>query len=187
MANLRKPLRRALLPLAVLGFAACQSDRSPIGPEAVAPESASPQFVEVNGVKLVTAKPGRALLLADVDFAIQRVPRNVGGTLTTDDATLTILPGSMQSTTIIWMLPDLDSGYVQFRFGPTGTTFTPAATLRIDADEANIPAAMRNRLRVAGASDNVDNWTLVGGSYDPVTNTVKAPISHFSRYALCVE
>jgi len=27
----------------------------------------------------------------------------------------------------------------------------------------------------------------VGGTYDPATDTVTAQISHFSRYALCVE
>ncbi len=181
MANLWKPLRRALLPMAVLGFAACQGERMPVGPEA-----AAPSFVEVNGVKLVTLQPGRSLDLADGGTA-ERVQKNSGATLTTGDASLTIVPGSMKSTTVITMQPDNASGYVQFIFGPSGTTFTPAATLTIKAAKANIDPSQKNRLRIAGASDNADDWTVVGGVYDPAADAVTVPISHFSRYALCVE
>lgn len=181
MANLWKPLRRALLPMAVFGFAACQGEQFPIGPEA-----AAPSLVEVNGVQLVTIRPGRSLELAD-GAATQRVQKNQGATLTSGDATLTVVPGSMKSTTTIWMQPDNASGFVQFIFGPSGTTFNPAATLTISAAKANIDPSQRNNLRIAGASDNADDWVVVGGTYDPATDTVTASISHFSRYALCVE
>jgi hypothetical protein len=181
MANFRKPLRRALLPMIALGFAACQGEPGPVNIE-----DQSPAFVEVNGVKLVTLQPGRSLEPAD-GGAVQRVQRNQGATLDTGDATLTIMPGSMQNTATVWMQPDDSSGLVQFIFGPSGTTFNPAATLRISASRANIDPAQRYLLKIAGASDGADDWTLVGGVYDPVTDTVTAPISHFSRYALCVE
>ena len=181
MANLWKPLRRALLPMAVLGFAACQGEQFPIGPE-----EAAPSFVEVNGVKLVTIQPGRNLVPADGE-SVARVQKNQGATLTSGDATLTVLPGSMKSTATIWMQPDDASGYVQFIFGPSGTTFSPAATLTISAVKANIDPSLIPLLKIAGASDSADDWVIVGGVYDPATNTVVAPISHFSRYALCVE
>ena len=58
MANLWKPLRRALLPMAVLGLAACE--QSPVNPG-----NETPSFVEVNGVKLVTVQPGERLAPAD--------------------------------------------------------------------------------------------------------------------------
>lgn len=181
MANLWKPLRRALLPMAAFGLFACQSGQDPVGPQ-----GQSPSFTEINGVKLVAVQPGRSLALAD-GAAAQRVQKNQGATLTTGDASLTVLPGSMKSTATIWMQPDNASGYVQFIFGPSGTTFSPAATLRISAAKANIDSSQKNRLRIAGASDSADDWVVVGGTYDPATDTVTANISHFSRYALCVE
>lgn len=183
MANLWKPLRRALLPMVILGFAACQGDRTPVGPVG---EADAPQFVEINGVKLVTIQPGRGLTPADGGSA-ERVAKNSGATITTGDASLTIVPGSMSRTATVTMEPQDASGYVQFIFGPSGLSFNPAATLRISATKANIAAAEKSRLRVAGASDGADDWVVVGGTYDPVTDTVVAPISHFSRYALCVE
>ncbi|MFN2383771.1 MAG: hypothetical protein ABR559_05845, partial [Gemmatimonadota bacterium] len=79
------------------------------------------------------------------------------------------------------------TGYVSFLFGPSGLQFSPAATLTISAAKANIDALNKGRLKSAGASDTADDWTVVGGAYDPVTDTVVAQISHFSRYALCVE
>jgi len=33
MANLWKPLRRALLPMAAFGLFACQSEQDPVGPQ----------------------------------------------------------------------------------------------------------------------------------------------------------
>ena len=181
MANLWKPLRRALLPMAAFGLFACQSEQSPIGPEA-----AAPSFVEVNGVQLVTIRPGRSLDLAD-GAAESRVTKKDGATLTSGDATLTVVPGSVKNTTTIWMQPDNASGFVQFIFGPSGTTFNPAATLQISAVKANLDPSQKHRLRIAGASDSADDWVIVGGVYDPATDTVTASISHFSRYALCVE
>jgi len=179
MANLWKPLRRALLPMAVLGFAACQGEQGPVNLAEQAPS-----FVEVNGVKLVTVQPGRRLSPAG-DAA--RVQKQDGVTLTTGDASLTIVPGSMSKTAVVTMEPQNASGYVQFLFGPSGLSFNPTATLRISAAKANIDPSQRSELKIAGASDGADDWTVVGGTYDPETDTVTAQISHFSRYALCVE
>jgi hypothetical protein len=166
--------------MAAIGLFACQSEPElPIGPGA-----AAPSFVEVNGVKLVTLQPGRSLAPAG---ALERVTKKLGTVLTSGDATFTVPPGAVKNTTQIWMQPDDVSGFMQFTFGPSGTTFNPAATLTISAVKANLEPSQKNRLRIAGASDNADNWTIVGGVYDPATDTVTASISHFSRYALCVE
>jgi hypothetical protein len=81
----------------------------------------------------------------------------------------------------------LNNGYVEFKFGPNGLTFSTPATLMINAAKANIGATDKASLRIAGASDSGDDWQVIGGIYDPVTDTVTAPISHFSRYALCLE
>jgi hypothetical protein len=43
------------------------------------------------------------------------------------------------------------------------------------------------RIKIAVASDDKDDWRVVGGIYNPLTRTVVAPVLHFSRYALCVD
>lgn len=79
-----------------------------------------------------------------------------------------------------------NNGFVAFKFGPSGLSFSPAATLVISADQANLSGIDPSDLAIAGASDDGDDWQVIGGTYDPATNTVIAPIDHFSRYALCV-
>ncbi|MFN2420085.1 MAG: hypothetical protein ABR527_01700 [Gemmatimonadota bacterium] len=170
MFNPWKSLRRAFLLMAVLGFIACQGEQSPLSPS----EDAAPFFVEVNGIKLVRVKPSSALELA-------------GQTLSTDDAKLYVLPNSIQQDVVITMQAAID-GTMSFKFGPNGTTFTPHAVLEIKADKAELAGVDLSRLTAAGASDNVDDWQVIEEAYyDQANNKVIIPISHFSRYALCVE
>jgi hypothetical protein len=179
MANLWKPLRRALLPMAVLGFAACQGEQGPVNLE-----DSAPSFVEVNGVKLVTMRPGG---LQIADGVVQRVPGKSGATIETSDAKLVIQPGSVSDPNATITMQALNDGFVTFKFGPSGLSFSPAATLTISAAKANTVGIDLSQLRIAGASDGADDWSVVGGTYDSATNTVTVPISHFSRYALCVD
>ena len=179
MFNPWKPLRGALLPLAVLGFAACQGDDSPISPVDDAP------FTVVNGVKLVNALPNEQLSLANGSVATL-VSKKEGATLETTDAKFVVQPFSTKNNTQISMQA-VAGPNIMFKFGPNGTTFSPAASLTIYAAKAALTAEQKLRLKVAGASDDVENWTVVGGTYDPITDSVTVPISHFSRYALCVE
>lgn len=177
-----QPLRRALLALAVLGFAACESTDAPVTPN---PRSDSPT-VTVNGVKLVTVLPDRrGPSLANNGATARRVNAKNGATITNDDASLTVVPGSIPDDTTIVMKAQND-GFVSFRFGPNGLQFDPAATLTISAAKANLDGLDTSQLAIAGAHDDVDDWQVIGGAYDPATNTVSAEIEHFSRYALCI-
>jgi hypothetical protein len=182
MFNPWKSLRGALLPMAALGFFACQSDQTPVSPS----EDAAPTFVEVNGVKLVRVKPSRALQLAG-QGEVKLVPRKDGQTLSTDDAKLYVFANSIRQDVVITMEAATD-GTMSFKFGPNGTTFSPNAILEIKADKAELSGLDLSRLTAAGASDNVDDWQVIEGAYyDQPNNKVIIPISHFSRYALCVE
>jgi hypothetical protein len=183
MSRSWKLFRRAVLPVAALGFFACQSDRSPLSPS----EDGAPRFVEVNGVKLITLAPGRRLAPAEDDDVKKWVSKLLGATLTTDDVQLIIVPGSMSKSAEIRIDPNNSSNLVEYRFEPTGLRFNPPATLRISVDKADLTGLDVNGLRIAGASDDMDNWQIIGGTYDPLTNSITAPVSHFSRYALCVE
>jgi len=109
-----------------------------------------------------------------------------GETLETDDATLSFLKRALSFPTRITQEVD-GTRYVSFRFGPSGLEFDPVAILSISVDKADLRGVNPYRLRIAVASDDRDNWRVVGGIYNPLNRTVTAPVLHFSRYALCVE
>lgn len=109
-----------------------------------------------------------------------------GETLTTGDARLSFLQRALSFPTAITQ--EVDGGrYVSFRFGPSGLAFDPVAILSISVDKADLRGINPYRLRIAVASDDRDDWRVVGGIYNPITRTVIAPVLHFSRYALCVD
>lgn len=179
MPQLHPPLRRALLTLAAVALTACQGTNAP-----VAPNTDPAATHTVNGVQLVSVTPGRMLAPADGDWTMVH-PKD-GATISSGDAKLSVSPGSVLNGTKITMEP-LNNGYVEFMFGPSGLQFSTPATLTISAAKANVSLVQRSRLKIAVASDSADDWQVVGGTYDPVTDTVTVLIHHFSRYALCIE
>lgn len=109
-----------------------------------------------------------------------------GEELSADDATLSFLERALSFPTEITQEVD-GKRFVSFRFGPSGLAFDPVAILSISIDKADLRGVNPWRLRIAVASDDRDDWRVVGGIYNPLTGTVTAPVLHFSRYALCVE
>ena len=109
-----------------------------------------------------------------------------GETLSADDARLSFLERALSFPTEITQEVD-GNRYVSFRFGPSGLAFDPVAILAIKVDKADLRGVNPWRLRIAVASDDREDWRVVGGIYNPLTRTVIAPVLHFSRYALCVE
>lgn len=109
-----------------------------------------------------------------------------GQTLSPDDVTLSFLESALSFPTAITKQVD-GNRYVSFKFGPSGLAFDPFAILMIDTDKADLRGINPWRLRIAVASDDRNDWRVVGGIYNPLTGTVIAPVLHFSRYALCVE
>jgi len=109
-----------------------------------------------------------------------------GERLTPDDATLSFLESALSFPTEITKEVD-GRTYVSFKFGPNGLQFQPAAVLAIKLDKADLRGVDRSRLRIAVASDDRDDWRVVGGLYVPLADVVVAAVPHFSRYALCVD
>ena len=109
-----------------------------------------------------------------------------GETLTPADARLTVLDGSISLPAVIDKSVDA-RGFVAFRLALDGLDLKPFAILAISVDKADLRGVDPWKLKVAVASDDRDDWRVVGGIYDPITRTVFAPVLHFSRYALCVD
>ena len=162
------------LGLIVFGLSACQSDL----PTSVEPDLAQPaSSARLADPGLKTETPGETRTLIRV---------RPGRKLTADDASLTVADGSLSFPAVIDKKVDGDR-FVSFRFGPDGLEFLPAAVLTISLDKADLRGIDPQQLRIAVASDNQDDWQVVGGTYDPITRTVTAPVLHFSRYALTVD
>ncbi|HUP20299.1 MAG TPA: hypothetical protein VM778_10150 [Gemmatimonadota bacterium] len=177
MKDFRKPLRRVLIAVAVLGIAGCENGDAPLQPT-----TTNPALKTVNGVTFVPLRSGRSIAAAG-----ERVQGKSGTTISLDDATLVVKSGSLSVPNATITMDAVNDGYLTFQFGPNGLAFSPAATLTISAAKANLDGLDPGQLRIAGASDSVDDWQVVGGTYDPLTNTVTVAIDHFSRYALCIE
>lgn len=160
--------------LLALGVVGCQSE-NPTPVELDLSESEAPVVGSLLGFGHVAPDGGVALI---------RVRE--GESLDAGDATLSFLEGALSFSAEITKEVD-EQGYVAFTFGPSGLGFSPAAILAISVNKADLTGIALDELRIAVASDNADDWHVVGGFYDPITRTVIAPVTHFSRYALCVD
>jgi len=71
-----------------------------------------------------------------------------------------------------------------YHFEPDGTTFDPPITLTITYDESLIPdGILEEELVIAHWDEATGEWTVLDGcTVDPETNTITAPIDHFSDF-----
>ncbi|HEY7471188.1 MAG TPA: hypothetical protein VIE68_02470 [Gemmatimonadota bacterium] len=159
--------------LIVTGSAACQSDL---------PTSAEPDPSLSSSPAPLLAP----LLKGSGKGPVTLVRVRSGQTLTPDDAKLTVFEGSLSFPAVITKTVD-GRRYMSFKFGPNGLKFLPAAVLAISVNKADLSGIDPRRLKIAVASDDREDWRVVGGFYEPITRTVIAPVLHFSRYALCVD
>ena len=182
-----------------LCLAACGEEAGPLGPQTEAGPRAE-AIVTINGVSLLKAGPeGGASLRAaklgkqrkSVTFDRRPINKN-GGELEVDGASLHVPRGALDRTVHITMETGdtRADGLWSYEFGPHGTEFQKSATLTIEVDIRDLVALGidASRLSVAYVSDpDHADWQVLGGRYDPVTQTITVPIDHFSRYALCIE
>ena len=143
-----------VMTLAVISLTACGDETGP-----TSPTGTFPKFVTVNGVKLLTFKDGLELRVAN-DLEAKWIEKEVGGTLSTDDASLTILPNSIPTDLWISMAQSTD-GTVSFLYGPNGLQFSQPAILEINAASAELTGVDLSKLRIAVAQDDVDDWEIV--------------------------
>ncbi|MFN2383770.1 MAG: hypothetical protein ABR559_05840 [Gemmatimonadota bacterium] len=177
---------RALLTAAVLTLTACQQTQ--VGPIATEGDAVHRvKLVTINGVHLLERTDGSTTTGRSLTPTAQTaVTIGVGGgVIATGAGELTVPPGALVQDVDLSM-QERPTG-TSFRFGPNGLAFELPATLRIAVLQQDVEGLDLSRLRIAGASDSGDDWQVIGGTYDPATGTISAPIHHFSQYALCME
>jgi N-acetylneuraminic acid mutarotase len=125
----------------------------------------------------------------------RRLRAPAGGIIVTAAGDQLIVPaGSLASDTLITsditpLTPPPPAGVRvisrRYQFGPSGTTFSPAATLVLHyTDEDVVGGLAPTNLRVMVYNSVTSNWELVGGVVDQAARTVTVTIDHFSDYAL---
>jgi hypothetical protein len=73
-----------------------------------------------------------------------------------------------------------------YDFEPSGTNFTPAATIRFSYNPASVPSGVSpNSLQIAYYNTSTSSWvTLTTTEVDTTNHFIYAQISHFTSYAL---
>ena len=192
----------ALLVLVALTFGACQAGDDLSGPKA------RPDTVKLNGVDLLVGDihGEHALILSDGGNGSsgsgssgsgssgsgsgnrdsEWISRSNGAKLQISGAEFQVSRYSINKSSQVFMERSADTfGVWTIRFDPSGLTFAPPARLTIDVED--ISGVDPARLKIAGASSLLEDWQVLGGTYDPDDGTVSIDVYHFSRYALCVE
>lgn len=192
-------IKRLLVVAVALGFAACGQDTGPLAPgQDIVPSSPT---VTINGVELIKAPEGGLALNGNGNGGgndrcstyDQRNVNNNGGTLSVCDAELVIHHHSFPTTDRLWMQTGdtREDGLWSYEFGPSGTQFenTPATlTVFVTAAELQSMGLDPNRLSIAYVSSpDHQDWQIIGVDYDWDSQSISAPVWHFSRYALCIE
>jgi hypothetical protein len=173
MGRLRLFSFAALIP--ILGLAACKGGE-PTGPLSAGP----PQGVTINGVTLPSAPTSNGLRPAAI---VSSTIGPLGGSIEVEGARLDVPAGALLLPVEITVRGKID-GLYQYRFSPNGLQFNVPATLSIQVDPGAIEIPPE-RLAIAVASDAGDDWRILGGSFDPATDTVTVKVHHFTQYAIC--
>ena len=117
------------------------------------------------------------------------------GTLTIEENTIGQTSGGAPVSDI-WLveanreaaaLPQNSASVALYDAGPDGTTFDRPVTLTVSYDDpGDIPFGVaEENLYIALWNESTGQWVKLGGSIvDPVNNTISAPVSHFSKYAI---
>jgi hypothetical protein len=195
---------KSLLVVAVVaGLTACGQDDGPFAPVALQ-ESVNDATITINGVQLLKATAATTQGLQRSSYVVFGNAKSLttteakatigrrGGVISVTSGSLSIPKRALNSDTTITMVDEgaIDGGIRSYVFGPSGLLFNRSATLTIkmSAEELKSMGIDPYRLGVAYVtSPEHSDWQVLGGVWDPTTETISVPIDHFSRYALCIE
>ncbi len=162
------------LCMIVLAMTACQPDTSLTGPDADGGSFQSSSTSRMDG--------GMGNRYTEL-----YIPQSSGGTLVFNNGELFIPANSIDGSKLIWAeaysLNRGDFFKRIFEFGPSGTTFSPAATLTLYYCEMG--DLMPNSIRLMLYNEASGEWEIASHMInDPQAKSFSGPIEHFSRYSL---
>ncbi len=117
-----------------------------------------------------------------------------GGTAVSDDGRVKVeVPAGALSNTQTIAITSLAEGPAGalggtlYEFEPSGLRFTVPVTLRLEYDEASLPAGLdEESLAVANLANGIFWYEVVGASIDAAQDTIEFQASHFSTYGLMI-
>ena len=72
-----------------------------------------------------------------------------------------------------------------YDFRPDGATFDPPITITLAYDPDDIPEGVAEKYSVIATWDEeIDEWVDLVSTVDPVTDTISAPVSHFTAFTV---
>jgi len=115
------------------------------------------------------------------------IDRTSGGTLSFNNGELTIPPDSIDASKLIWAETyNLQRGdFLKriFIFGPSGTVFSPAATLTLSY--CDMGDMLPDTIKLMLYNNQTGEWEIASHMVNnPENQTFSGPIQHFSRYSL---
>jgi hypothetical protein len=163
-----------------------------LGPEAVLPDT------DVLGIETGAPlqTPSGDLLLIELDLeetvnwlvaAAEEVLPGTLETVTGSRYSVTFDVGSLRDPATI-TIKERDPGIVDVELGPDGLEFDSPVVLEIDysgtANDPSSPDYHGLPPRLFWFNPKTSTWKVVPGTDDPKTRTYRAPLRHFSRYAM---
>lgn len=163
-----------LLTISLRGFQAVDLSPSP-----------APDFVRITSSPAVWVPPGPTseVCVGDGDRShhTTRVFPAKGGEVRFGRYCVVIPPQAIDQSYAVSVCSEEPSGRITCELLPHGLDFTTPATLTIDLSGTDV--GEDDDLAVFCWNERIIRWENIGGTYDPLTETITTGLTHFSRYS----
>lgn len=177
----RKAVRLSTLGLAALVWTLASCSQSPISDKTSSPMG-------------ILQRPGRGkptggddVIVASADVTGSRGGRAVAGDATIGNSVLDVPSDAVDDPATVQLVKMRVNriGDVSAELRPTGLRFRRAVTVALSYKGADLGGIDETKLRIYCYNDATGAWELVPGSVPyPDEDVVRAPLWHFSRYAI---
>ncbi|MBI2836399.1 MAG: hypothetical protein HYX85_01750 [Chloroflexi bacterium] len=143
----------------------------------------------LSGIAPALDNRGKTQSAAKLKTADSKVDVNIAaGTEMTDKAGQAISTLSAAPLAAPPAPPPGGSVVLAYQFGPAGARFNPPIVMTLSFSLATLPPGTPlDRLFIAWWDAAAGKWEKLGSAVDPVNNTITAPVSHFTEFAVIVD
>ena len=164
----------AVLLAAGVGAVAC-SDSGPTGPSS--DSAPSPSFA------LIALDTGFVRCTRQPSAKAQAYIGSAGGTLKAGFSQLTIGAGALSTTKLI-TLEAVSDTVNSVRLLPDGLLFNAGKAVKLTITTKNCPKNLGQFKKIVYTRDDLRVLSVLSSVFSSLTESVSAPLSHFSRYAI---